>query len=299
MTSSRKSVNARVVLSLVLCALLTFEMFCDLTGDLLHELVSIAFAVLLAVVVLALTSVLISELLEEAGVSSFMPGFDRFALRIIHTISAYVLCAAVVVHVALHCLAVVKVLHIPYDPARRKALDTAVTAVATIGVVALGVSCYSDVSQRGRGAGESKGQGSGNGRSRKATVQVDFVLQESLNCAYRTFARSYVRHYTYIVSAYRNEVTMTASSVTIRVDSDIKDGASRIAEYFGFDLSSVTRAFYLQMIRENRIPLNLSVLEPNEESLKSIQEAEEILAGGGTGKSYSSGRELIEAALKD
>lgn len=92
---------------------------------------------------------------------------------------------------------------------------------------------------------------------------------------------------------------MSASSVTIRVDSDIKDGASRIAEYFGFDLSSVTRAFYLQMIRENRIPLNLSVLEPNEESLKSIQEAEEILAGGGTGKSYSSGRELIEAALKD
>lgn len=207
MTSSRRSVNARVVLSLVLCALLAFEMFYDITGDLLHELVSIAFAVLLvahvvltrrwiaaacrgclhkktrraksvvrlavmlvtllAAVVLALTSVLISELLEKAGVSFFAPGFDRFALRIIHTISAYVLCAAVVVHVALHYLAVVKVLHIPYDPARRKALDAAVAAVAAIGVVALGVSCYSDVSQRERAAGEGKGQGSGNGRNRK------------------------------------------------------------------------------------------------------------------------------------
>ena len=39
---------------------------------------------------------------------------------------------------------------------------------------------------------------------------------------------------------------MAASSVTIRVDSEIKEGASHIAEHFGFDLSSVTRAFYMQ-----------------------------------------------------
>ena len=33
---------------------------------------------------------------------------------------------------------------------------------------------------------------------------------------------------------------MASSSVTIRVDSDVKEAASRIAEHFGFDLSSVT-----------------------------------------------------------
>jgi len=138
---SRRSINARVALSPVLCALLAFEMFYDLTGDLLHELVAIVFAVLLVVhviltrkwvaaacrsclykktrkaknvvrlvvilvilivvVVLATTSILTSELLEEAGVVFFVPGFDRFTLRIIHTISAYVLCAVVVVHAAL------------------------------------------------------------------------------------------------------------------------------------------------------------------------------------------------------
>lgn len=91
---------------------------------------------------------------------------------------------------------------------------------------------------------------------------------------------------------------MAASSVTIRVDSDVKEGASKIAEYFGFDLSSVTRAFYLQMIRENRIPLTLSDPEPNAESLESIREVDEIIAKGGTGKSYLSGHDLIEAALK-
>ena len=86
---------------------------------------------------------------------------------------------------------------------------------------------------------------------------------------------------------------MAASSVTIRIDSDIKEGASRIAEHFGFDLSSVTRAFYKQMIRENRIPLNLSDPEPNAESLEASREADELIAAGNPG--YSSATEMFNS----
>lgn len=89
---------------------------------------------------------------------------------------------------------------------------------------------------------------------------------------------------------------MAASSVTIRVDSDVKEGASRVAEHFGFDLSSVTRAFYLQMIRENRIPLNLEDPEPNDESLEAIRETDEMIRTG-AGKGYRTGHDLIQAAL--
>lgn len=86
---------------------------------------------------------------------------------------------------------------------------------------------------------------------------------------------------------------MAASLVTIRVDSEIKEGASRIAEHFGFDLSSVTRAFYKQMIRENRIPLNLSDPETNADSLESIREADAIIAAGGPG--YKSAEDMFSA----
>ena len=86
---------------------------------------------------------------------------------------------------------------------------------------------------------------------------------------------------------------MAASSVTIRVDSDIKEGASRIAEHFGFDLSSVTRAFYKQMIRENRIPLNPSDPKPNAESLEAARETDKLIAAGGPG--YGSATEMFEA----
>lgn len=86
---------------------------------------------------------------------------------------------------------------------------------------------------------------------------------------------------------------MTASSVTIRVDSETKKEAARIADYFGFDLSSITRAFYKQIVREHRIPLDLSEPQPNAESLASIQEADRIIAEGRPG--YGSAREMLSA----
>ena len=86
---------------------------------------------------------------------------------------------------------------------------------------------------------------------------------------------------------------MAASTVTIRVDSEVKEGASRVADHFGSDLSSVTRAFYKQMIRENRIPLSLADPEPNADSLASIREADEIIAAGGDG--FNSSAEMFAA----
>ena len=49
------------------------------------------------------------------------------------------------------------------------------------------------------------------------------------------------------------EVEMTMTSVTVRVDDATKKQATDIVEDLGLDLSSVTRAFYRQIVRENRI----------------------------------------------
>ena len=86
---------------------------------------------------------------------------------------------------------------------------------------------------------------------------------------------------------------MAMSSVTVRVDDDIKNQAAKIADDFGFDLSSVTRAFYKQMVREQRIPLTLSYPEPNDESAQSIKEADAIIAKGEPG--YGNASEMFDA----
>lgn len=70
------------------------------------------------------------------------------------------------------------------------------------------------------------------------------------------------------------------ASVTIRVDHETKEAAAAIAEDFGFDLSSVTRAFYRQMVRENRIPLNLSYGEPNDASREALAESKRMFEEG-------------------
>lgn len=89
------------------------------------------------------------------------------------------------------------------------------------------------------------------------------------------------------------------TTMTIRCDERDKKAAQEVAEYYGFDLSSVTRAFWKQMARTHSIPLDLGGEEPNAESLESIREAQSIIRRGGTGHSFSSGREMLDAILKD
>lgn len=86
------------------------------------------------------------------------------------------------------------------------------------------------------------------------------------------------------------------TTMTIRCDEKDKREAARVAEYYGFDLSSVARAFWKQMGRTGRIPLDLGNEIPNEESLQAIREAEQMMCDG-TGESYATARELVDAAL--
>lgn len=87
------------------------------------------------------------------------------------------------------------------------------------------------------------------------------------------------------------------TTMTIRCDEKDKRAAQEVAEYYGFDLSSVTRAFWKQMARTHAIPLELNEGEPNEESLQSVRDAEAILANGGRG--FKSAREMLDAALAE
>lgn len=88
---------------------------------------------------------------------------------------------------------------------------------------------------------------------------------------------------------------MASSTLTIRIDDDLKREASEVADYYGLDLSSVTRAFYKQMVREHSIPLNLGPCEPNEDSLKAIAETDAMIASGGY-ETYDDAASLLAAA---
>ena len=87
---------------------------------------------------------------------------------------------------------------------------------------------------------------------------------------------------------------MANSTVTIRIDSDVKEHASELCESLGTDLSSAVRMFVYQMVRESRIPVDLSLEVPNAETLAAIAEGERMLASKET-TYYKSAAEMFDA----
>lgn len=90
---------------------------------------------------------------------------------------------------------------------------------------------------------------------------------------------------------------MPASTLTIRLDADLKREAAEVADYYGLDLPSVTRAFYKQMVNTHRIPLASASEEPNEESLGAVAEGDAFLASGEHGR-FSDARSPVAAAMR-
>lgn len=77
---------------------------------------------------------------------------------------------------------------------------------------------------------------------------------------------------------------MANATLTIRIDDDLKREAAEVADYYGLDLSSVTRAFYKQMVNTRRIPLTFAPDEPNAESLEAIREGDAFISSGKEGR---------------
>ena len=167
----------RVVLDVAMTVMIVLEMFIQFTGEFLHETIGFAFfatvvahlalsatwvkktahatqagtltarraalavmGCLLAatMVVLGVSSVTISSILSSAGFTWTVGSYALWAD--VHTVSAYALCALVVVHLAMHWAFLAAAFRVPYNPARRRAIGSGVNAVAALGVIALGAT---------------------------------------------------------------------------------------------------------------------------------------------------------------
>ena len=81
----------------------------------------------------------------------------------------------------------------------------------------------------------------------------------------------------------------------IRCDRKIRDAAAETARYYGLDIASMTRAFWAQVARTNSIPLSFDDEQPNEESLRAIEETEKMIAGELEFESYENPDDMFRA----
>ena len=65
---------------------------------------------------------------------------------------------------------------------------------------------------------------------------------------------------------------MSATTMNIRVDSDVKNNAKEIFAELGMDLTTAVNIFLRQSIREHGMPFELKLRVPNDETLEAIRQ---------------------------
>ncbi len=83
---------------------------------------------------------------------------------------------------------------------------------------------------------------------------------------------------------------MAQTNLCIRMDEKIKKQFDYLCNELGFTMSTAINMFVKAVIRENRIPFELSLDIPNEETLKAIEDAEN---GIGLSKPYTDIEEMF------
>ena len=82
------------------------------------------------------------------------------------------------------------------------------------------------------------------------------------------------------------------TNISIRMDSDLKMQADMLFNELGMNISTAFNIFVRQALREGKIPFEISLNQPNRETLAAIMEAERI-AKDSSVKGYSDLDELF------
>ena len=68
----------------------------------------------------------------------------------------------------------------------------------------------------------------------------------------------------------------TTTNISIRMDSDLKTQAELLFNELGMNLTTAFNIFVRQSLREGRIPFEVSLNQPNKETIAAMLEAERI-----------------------
>ena len=71
-------------------------------------------------------------------------------------------------------------------------------------------------------------------------------------------------------------MTKATTNISIRMDSDLKARADSLFDELGMNLSTAFNIFVRQSLRDGKIPFEISVRQPNKETVAAMLEAERI-----------------------
>ena len=76
------------------------------------------------------------------------------------------------------------------------------------------------------------------------------------------------------------------SAININVDSEIKKEATAILKDLGLNMSTFINMALTQVVKRNGVPFEVVNPTPSKETIKALQEAEDIISGKVNAKGY-------------
>ena len=89
---------------------------------------------------------------------------------------------------------------------------------------------------------------------------------------------------------------MKQTTITIRIDEDLKKQAEVLFKEMGINLTTAYTIFTKAVVRQGKIPFEISAINPNKETLEAMKEAKSISKDNNI-KYYNTGDEMIEDIL--
>lgn len=90
---------------------------------------------------------------------------------------------------------------------------------------------------------------------------------------------------------------MAQTSINIRMDSELKNAFEDFCKDVGMTMTTAICVFAKKVVKENRIPFEINGYEPNEKTLKALEEVEDMKKNPSKYKSYTDVDEMMKDIL--
>jgi len=91
---------------------------------------------------------------------------------------------------------------------------------------------------------------------------------------------------------------MAQTNINIRMDSDLKKQFDLLCSELGLTMTTAFNVFARTMVRQQRIPFDITLENPNSTTITAMKEAERLIADPNA-KSYSCFTKLLEEVQND
>lgn len=92
---------------------------------------------------------------------------------------------------------------------------------------------------------------------------------------------------------------MAQATFSVRMEDSLKKEFDRLCSDFGMSMSTAITVFAKAVVRERKIPFEISANVPNDNTMEAIKEFEEFKKNPKEYKSYSSFSELLDEVRND